>query len=271
MIKFAVLALTIASTKSNPLIEDEQYNKSYLIVKEMTKSVNLQNEVPTDCFIDIITDLNKPSTSLIDPSFTIGANFCSTMGGNEKQALALGLTKCHMHISGKSSLVPEMCREENMSQGTNEGGIYDCLSNLPQTAFLIYSQFFTHTELMCIKLTEDLRIHQKNKVLDRFEENVKMMGVKFESIQNRFDESGVFFDRFEESAKLMDDKIENIANIERAIDDKIESVDQRLEGIIGKTIKDGFDHTAKSIAMQVCMFCSFLLYNDFRSLINSLR
>jgi hypothetical protein len=244
------LALNVALVSSYPSREDE----SFLIVREMSDSVETREEVPTDCWVKIVDDLSQPSKSLIHPQFSIGASFCSSLESYQKQVFAFGLTKCHMHESGKSFLIPNNCEVHGISQGTNQSSIVDCLSSLPEPAFLIYSQFFTHTELMCMKLTEDLRVHHKNDVLDRFEESVKIAGAKFESIQHRFEESGIVFDRLEESAKMMDARIDNIAKIEgfaRTIDEKIESVDEKIENMIGKTIMNSIDQTAKSIVAEV--------------------
>jgi hypothetical protein len=74
---------------------------------------------------------------------------------NRKQAMALGLPKCHLLGSGLSYLIPDMCQGDGVSVGNNGIGMQACLSNLEQTPFLIYSQFFTHTETKINRRFED--------------------------------------------------------------------------------------------------------------------
>ncbi len=244
------LALNVALVAS----QSSRENESFMIAREMSNSVDIREEIPTECWVKIVDDLGHPSKSVSRPDFSNGGSFCSSLNSHQKQSFAFGLTRCHLQQSGKSSLIPDICKANDISQGTNQGSIIGCLSGLSEPAFIIYSQFFTHTEVMCMKLTEDLRIHLKNDALDRFEESAKIIGAKFESIQDRFDASGIIFDRFEKNANMMDERIENIAKIEgfaRTIDAKIESVDEKIEKMIGRTIMNSIDQTAKSMAAGV--------------------
>jgi hypothetical protein len=254
----------VPPTKSNP---HKERNEAYLTVQDMHDVSQAENDVSTDCWINIVQALNaSPSTKqLLAPSstrphesqFSAGANFCSSMDLNRKQAMALGLTKCHLLGSGLSYLIPDMCQGDGVSVGNDGIGMQACLSNLEQTPFLIYSQFFTHTEMMCIKLTEDLRIHRKNHVLDRFEETARVMDSRMQQMDGvlgRYEESALMLDRIKASADMMDEKIESmrqIENVTQLLRDQIDTVDERIESMISNTIANSMEKTTSSFMREV--------------------
>jgi len=193
--------------------------------------------------------------------FTPSANFCSSLNVVQKQAMALGLTKCHFYSSGLAFQIPETCTFENVSSGRDPHAIQSCLTNLDKTAFLVYSQFFTHTEMMCIKLTEDVRLYRKEEVLDRYEKKFLWMDERLERFEqlehmalDRFEHGASVMDRFEATAKIMDAKIMDIQRIENVTKDLGDNIERTVSmtfttfrlGIrsSGSTMdEDAFDHT----------------------------
>ena len=93
------------------------------------------------------------------------------------------------------------------------------------------------------KLTEDLRIHRKNHVLDRFEETTRVMDSRMQQMDGvlgRHEEvCTLMLDRIEASAEMMDEKIESmrqIGNVTQLLRDQIDTVDERIESMISNTI-----------------------------------
>ena len=245
-------------TISNPPLKN--HNDAHLTVQDMHATGQIENKVSTDCWENIVQVINTSTKELAgshETQFSAGANFCSSMDLNRKQAMALGLTKCHLLGSGLSYLIPDVCQGDGVSVGDDGIGMQSCLSNLDQTPFLIYSQFFTHTETMCIKLTEDLRIHRKNHVLDRFEETARVMDSRMQQMDvvlGKYEESTLMLDRIEASAEMMDKKIESmreIENVTKLLTDQIDTVDERIESIISNTIANSMEQTTSSFIQEV--------------------
>lgn len=167
--------------------------------------------------------------------FTPSANFCSSLNVVQKQAMAVGLTKCHFYSSGLAFQIPETCTFENVSSGRDPHAIQSCLTNLDKTAFLVYSQFFTHTEMMCIKVTEDVRMYRKEEVLDRYEKKFLWMDERLERFEllehmalDRFEHGASVMDRFEATAKIMDAKIMDIQRIENVTKDLGDNIERTV-------------------------------------------
>jgi hypothetical protein len=111
--------------------------------------------------------------------------------------------------------------------------------------------------MMCIKLTEDLRIHRKNHVLDRFEETARVMDSRMQQMDGvlgRYEESALMLDRIEASAEMMDEKIESmrqIENVTQLLRDQIDTVDERIESMISNTIANSMEKTTSSFLQEV--------------------
>ena len=121
-------------------------------------------------------ELDKLSTLpyAYNTQLSYGANFCSVLAKNQQKALAIELTKCHIKGS-RRSMLPEVCFPDGISNGLNKNEIKECLSALSEEGFIIYTQFFIHTEQACTKLTTELLIHRKNEAITRFEESARMI------------------------------------------------------------------------------------------------
>jgi hypothetical protein len=266
---------------------DQLQKRASLIVDEMSKASSIkdngrprhlpnsflnENHVPKDCWIDTVEILEQsfledsslahpllsyqqpskqPTNILLSPS---AANFCSSLDLIQKQAMALGLTKCHFYSSGLAFHIPNECTFDELSTGRDKHAIQSCLTELNKTAFLVYSQFFTHTEMMCIKLTEDVRLYRKEEVLDRYEKKFQWMGEKleqFEQLENkaleRFEHSANVMDRFEATAKLMDDKIVDIQRIENVTKD----LGRNIERTVSMTISSAMRESTMSFLQEV--------------------
>eukprot|EP00557_Chaetoceros_sp_GSL56_P001532 CAMPEP_0176501084 /NCGR_PEP_ID=MMETSP0200_2-20121128/13959_1 /TAXON_ID=947934 /ORGANISM="Chaetoceros sp., Strain GSL56" /LENGTH=630 /DNA_ID=CAMNT_0017899921 /DNA_START=242 /DNA_END=2134 /DNA_ORIENTATION=- len=118
-----------------------------------------------------------------------GTNFCSTLTNIQKKVLALQLTKCYLEESNRFVSLPESCQMENLLQGNNRNTststsskstrsnakIRQCLFDLSNEGFLIYTQFYLHTDLACTKLTGELVIHRNLEVVTKFQETALMM------------------------------------------------------------------------------------------------
>ena len=212
---------------SNFQIDDD----SHIIVKEMRNSVELDKDVKTDCWINIVDKLKRSTNIIVDPyhdQFTAGANFCNSLEMDQKQALAIGLLRCHLNLSHQSNLFPDNCEEHSASARSNN--MQSCLSTLGPVSFLMYTQFFQSTEQMCAKLTDDLRIHltdlrihRTGRVLDRVETS---MNAHFESVAK-------FTDRFEE----LDDNVSTIERKFETMDEKIDTMDGKMESMITRISK----------------------------------
>lgn len=197
---------------------------------------------------------DNPARQSANLSFSpSAANFCSSLDVVQKQAMALGLTKCHFYSSGLAFHIPNECTADQVSTGRDKHAIQSCLTELDKTAFLVYSQFFTHTEMMCIKLTEDVRMYRKEEVLDRYEKKFQWMDEKleqFELLENkalqRFEHSATVMDRFEATAKIMDEKILDIQ--------RIENVTKDLGETVSMTIANAMKESTMSFWQEVSSF-----------------
>jgi hypothetical protein len=128
------------------------------------------------------------------------------------------------------------------------------LTELDKTAFLVYSQFFTHNEMMCIQLTEDVRMYRKEEVLDRYEKIFQWMGEKldqFKQLENkaleRFEHSANVMDRFEATAKLMDVKLSDI----QRIDNVTKALGHNIKRTVSMTISSAMRESTMSLLQEV--------------------
>lgn len=239
-----------------PTLTEATMDNAYQVVQEMTAARRMQHQVSGDCWMNIVGNIythDAESTSnsiqIFQNQFSPGATFCSIIDQDitRKQAMALGLTQCHFFGSSREEVFAESCFTNGALTGTDQKDLQQCLANLDQTTFLIYSQFFTHTELMCLKLTEDLRMHTKNHVLERFEETTHAMDLKMKEVQDvlqKYQEASAVFEE-------LDTQIEGMKKIESQIYEKIDGVDGRIENIISKSIAGSIEQKASVLISEV--------------------
>lgn len=231
---------------------------NYVVVQNMKEARKLEHQVDSNCWISIVSAMNTKSIETSfkdllkygDTELSPGAKFCSMMNTDikKKQEMALGLTKCHLYASGRSEIIPKPCVSHQVYSEEESFEVQECLQSLDQASFLIYSQFFTHTELMCQKLTEEMRIHSKNLALDQFIETSAEMDAKLREMNE-------VLKRYKETSVLFDDlglKIEDMKNIEHNIQKQIDTVDERMEAIITNSVTQSFDTKISTLTAQVC-------------------
>lgn len=240
----------------SPTLTKASLDDAHQVVQEMAAARRMQHQVSGDCWMNIVGNIyahNTESTSnsiqIHQNQFSPGATFCSIIDQDitRKQAMALGLTQCHFFGSSREEVFSESCFTNGALTGTDQKDLQQCLANLDQTTFLIYSQFFTHSELMCLKLTEDLRMHTKNHILERFEETTHAMDLKMKEVQDvlkKYQEASVVFDE-------IDSQIEGMKKIESQIYEKIDGVDGRIENIISKSIAGSIEQKASILLSEV--------------------
>jgi hypothetical protein len=81
--------------------------------------------------------------------------------------------------------MPESCQIENISSGGTTSSstsnrrstttLRQCLFDLTSEGFLVYTQFYLHTDLACTKLTSELLIHRKLEAAAKFQETALRM------------------------------------------------------------------------------------------------
>ena len=153
-----------------------------LIAMELVTATDTEQNASFDCWINAVMSLELETLTLPyadNMQLSYGTNFCSVLAKNQQKALAIELTKCHLEGSGRSRL-PDVCFINGVSNGLNGIGIQQCLSNLSQEGFIVYTQFFMHTEEACSKLTNELSIMRKNQSILRFEESARMIDEKIQ-------------------------------------------------------------------------------------------
>jgi len=152
-----------------------------LIAMELIRATDMQQNASFDCWIDAVKNLESNSMSLPahNTQLSAGTKVCSVLAKNQQKAFALELTKCHLKDSRRSP-IPDTCLVDGIASGINERGIRQCLSDLSQEGFIVYSQFFLFTEQTCTKLTGELLIHRKNEAVNRFEESARMINDKIQ-------------------------------------------------------------------------------------------
>lgn len=251
-VRIALLLCNIFAPKLIKATMDDAYQ----VVQEMTAARRMQHQVSGDCWMNIVgniyahnTESASNSIQIFQNQFSPGAAFCSIIDQDitRKQAMALGLTQCHFFGSSREEVFSESCFTNGALTGTDQKDLQQCLAKLDQTTFLIYSQFFTHSELMCLKLTEDLRMHTKNHVLERFEETTHAMGLKMKEVQDvlqKYQEASAAFD-------AIDTQIEGMKKIESQIYEKIDGVDERIENIISKSIAGSIEQKVSVLISEV--------------------
>lgn len=153
-----------------------------LIAIDILGATDFEQNLPFDCWVGAVMSLELDKLTLpyaYNTQLSYGANFCSVLAKNQQKALAIELTKCHIKGS-RRSMLPEVCFADGISNGLNKNEIKECLSALSEEGFIIYSQFFIHTEQACTKLTTELLIHRKNDAITRFEESARMIDEKMQ-------------------------------------------------------------------------------------------
>ena len=132
------------------VLGEEMNYKPDIIIMELIKATDVHQNASFNCWLDAVKSLELDSSTLPNPNMfnvdlTLGQSFCSVLGKNQQKALALGLTKCHMQESGRSS-IPSICMDDGCSSNLNEVAIRRCISDLSQEGFITYTQFFVFTE-----------------------------------------------------------------------------------------------------------------------------
>jgi len=241
-----------------------------LIVQDMNKVPTVGNDVSVDCWVNVV---NALSTSTVVPHhhhqqkqeqqqhaahFSAGANFCSSMEEGKKRALTLGLTKCHLVTNGLRKL-PDNCLGDSISLGEDERGIQACLSDLDHAQYHLYSDYFRDTGKMCRELMEDMQIHRKHELLNRYEEYARATHLENQNkdqMLRRYEENGTKLDeinkksaeREDRSAERENRNIENWKQIEHVpnlineipnrVDNALDSMGERIVSKVSKWISN---------------------------------
>ena len=206
-----------------------------LIVQDMKKALTIGEDVSVDCWENVV---NALSASTVVPHrhnqqqqheqqqnqqhqhavhFSEGANFCSSMEEGKQQALTLGLTKCHLLRNGSRKL-PDICHSDSIFLGEDEQGLQSCLSNLDHAQYNLYSDYLRDTGRMCRELMEDMQIHRKDEMINRYEEYARATHLDTQNLKNMWkqneESAATRMDDIKESAEMMNRNIENWKQIE---------------------------------------------------------
>ena len=228
-------AQTVPTREHDTLNSGQQdREEASLTVQDMNKVLTVGNDISIDCWVNVV---NALSTSAVVPHrhnqqqqheqqqkqqhehavhFSAGAKFCSSMEEGKKRALTLGLTKCHLLTNGLRKL-PDICHADSISLGEDEHGMQSCLSNLDHVQYHLYSDYFRDTGKMCRELMEDMQIHRKHELINRYEENARATHLEIQNMEHmlkRYEESAPRLDDIKESAEMMNRNIENWKQIE---------------------------------------------------------
>jgi hypothetical protein len=96
-----------------------------------------------------------------------------------------------------------------------------------------------------MKLTEDMKLHRKEEVLDRYERKILWMDEKleqFERLENkafeRYEHSTAVMDRFEVTARIMNEKISDMKQIENVTKNLGKNIEKTMSTTISKVMKE---------------------------------
>ena len=135
------------------------------IERQLHQYSNNENSV-MDRTLASSPDCWRNAMRMINADSTIATDVCKWMTTQHQKIMALELTRCHLHDLGRhlfeeatSDHPAAICSQENYRDN-----LVECLTHLTPSAEIAYTQFLTHINLLCIRLSRET-------VMDHFDES----------------------------------------------------------------------------------------------------